>query len=72
MWYATALVIACLAIHSIRIERIHRNDAERQRTLIETVVLLTALNNRQRLSIQDLDHEVHAAGAGGALHRAVP
>jgi hypothetical protein len=72
MWYATALVIAVVAIHSWRIERIHRDDVERQRTLIETVVLLTALNNRQRLSIEGLDHEVHAAGAGGALHRAVP
>lgn len=72
MWYATALVITCMLVCLIRIERIHRDDSERQRTLIETVVLLTALNNRQRLSIEDLDHEVHAAGAGGALHRAVP
>jgi hypothetical protein len=72
MWYATALVIACMLVCLIRIERIHKDDAERHRTLVEAVVLLTALNNRQRLSIEDLDHEVHAAGAGGALHRAVP
>jgi hypothetical protein len=72
MWLTTAIILAAFAIHSAHIQRLHRDATERHKTVVESIVLLTKLHSTQRVSIENLDHDVHHTAGAGGNHRAVP